>query len=250
MASRYIIALDQGTTSSRAVLFDEQGQIKGIAQQEFRQIFPQSGWVEHDPEEIWNSQLDVLMKVIQSNKVSPSSIAGIGITNQRETTVIWDRKTGEAVYNAIVWQDKRTAPICEELKSRGLVDYVKNATGLVIDSYFSATKVKWILDNVAGVKSRAEKGELAFGTIDTWLIWKLTGGKVHATDYSNASRTMLYNIADLKWDDKMLRELSVPATLLKSPSPVWPVTSRRPCSDRLVSNRAWRRIPMVPDALC
>ncbi len=219
MASRYIIALDQGTTSSRAVLFDEQGQIKGIAQQEFTQIFPQPGWVEHDANEIWTTQLDVLLKVIQNNQVSPESIVAIGITNQRETTVIWDRKTGEPVYNAIVWQDKRTAPICEELKSKGLVEYVRANTGLVIDSYFSATKVKWILDNVAGVRARAENGDLAFGTIDSWLIWKLTGGKVHATDYSNASRTMLYNIAGLKWDDRMLKELSVPASLLPEVRP-------------------------------
>ncbi len=219
MASKYIIALDQGTTSSRAVLFDEQGQIKGTAQQEFRQIFPQSGWVEHDPEEIWNTQRDVLLKVIQTNSINPASIAAIGITNQRETTVIWDRKTGEAVYNAIVWQDKRTAPICEELKAKGLADHVRNTTGLVIDSYFSATKIKWILDNVSGIKTRAQKGELAFGTIDTWLIWKLTAGKVHATDYSNASRTMLYNIRELTWDGKMLKELSVPSSLLPEVRP-------------------------------
>ncbi len=219
MAAKFIIALDQGTTSSRAVLFDEQGQIKGIAQQEFRQIFPQSGWVEHDPEEIWKTQSGVLMKLIQDNKVQPSSIVAIGITNQRETAVIWDRKTGQAVYNAIVWQDKRTASICEELKSKGLTDYVRNTTGLVIDSYFSATKIKWILDSVDGVRARAEKGELAFGTIDSWLVWKLTGGKVHVTDYSNASRTMLYNIRELKWDEKMLRELSIPSSLLPEVKP-------------------------------
>jgi glycerol kinase len=219
MATKYIIALDQGTTSSRAVLFDEQGQIKGIAQQEFRQIFPQSGWVEHDPEEIWKTQSGVLMKLIQDNKVQPSSIVAIGITNQRETAVIWDRKTGQAVYNAIVWQDKRTASICEELKSKGLADYVRNTTGLVIDSYFSATKIKWMLDSVDGVRARAEKGELAFGTIDSWLVWKLTGGKVHVTDYSNASRTMLYNIRELTWDEKMLKELTVPASLLPEVKP-------------------------------
>lgn len=211
---KYIIALDQGTTSSRAVLFDGKGQIKGIAQQEFRQIFPESGWVEHDAEEIWATQSGMLLKLLQDNKINPSSVAAIGITNQRETTVIWDRKTGEPVYNAIVWQDKRTASICESLKARGLTDHVREATGLVIDSYFSATKINWILDKVKGVRERAEKGELAFGTIDTWLIWKLTGGKVHATDYSNASRTMLYNIRELKWDDKMLKELSIPPSLL------------------------------------
>ena len=219
MAARYIIALDQGTTSSRAVLFDELGQIKGIAQQEFRQIFPQSGWVEHDPNEIWNTQYEVLLKVIRENNVSPSTIAAIGITNQRETTVIWDRKTGEPVYNAIVWQDKRTAYICEDLKTRGLTDYVRTNTGLVIDSYFSATKIKWILDHVDGAKSRAQKGDLAFGTIDTWLIWKLTGGKVHVTDYSNASRTMLYNIRGLKWDEKLVNELEIPAPLLPEVKP-------------------------------
>jgi glycerol kinase len=216
---KYIIALDQGTTSSRAVLFDERGQICGIAQQEFRQIFPKPGWVEHDADEIWNTQLGVLMKLISDNKVEPSSIAAIGITNQRETTVIWDRKTGEPVHNAIVWQDKRTAPICESLKAKGLTDYVKENTGLVIDSYFSGTKVNWILDNVPGVRARAEKGDLAFGTIDTWLIWKLTNGKSHVTDYSNASRTLLYNIRKLEWDARMLKELGVPASVLPKVNP-------------------------------
>ncbi len=219
MESKYIIALDQGTTSSRAVLFDDLGQIKSIARQEFRQIFPQSGWVEHDPEEIWSTQIGVLEKVIRDNNIQLSAIATIGITNQRETTVIWDRKTSVPVYNAIVWQDKRTAPICEELKTKGLADYVRNATGLVIDSYFSATKIKWILDNVEGVKSRALRGELAFGTIDSWLIWKLTKGKVHSTDYSNASRTMLYNIRELTWDVKMLEALSIPNSLLPEVKP-------------------------------
>jgi len=219
MASKFIIALDQGTTSSRAVLFDEQGQVVGIAQQEFRQIFPQSGWVEHDPNEIWNTQQDVLLRVIQDNNVKASSIAAIGITNQRETTVIWDRKTGEPVYNAIVWQDKRTAPICEDLIKKGLKEHVRDVTGLVIDSYFSATKIKWILDNVEGVRSRANKGELAFGTIDSWLIWKLTGGKSHVTDYSNASRTMLYDIRKLVWDETLLKELSVPSSMLPEVRP-------------------------------
>ena len=217
--AKFIVALDQGTTSSRAVLFDEQGQVKGIAQQEFRQIFPQPGWVEHDPNEIWKAQYDVLLRVISENKISVSDIAAIGITNQRETTVLWDRKTGQPVYNAIVWQDKRTASICEELKTRGLADHVRNTTGLVIDSYFSATKVKWILDHVDGVKARALKGELAFGTIDTWLIWKLTGGKAHVTDYSNASRTMLYDIRKLTWDQKLLDELGIPQSLLPEVKP-------------------------------
>ncbi len=219
MAAKYIIALDQGTTSSRAVLFNEQGQINGIAQQEFRQIFPQPGWVEHDPIEIWKSQSGVLLKLLQENNIQASSIAAIGITNQRETTVIWDRKTGEPVYPAIVWQDKRTAHICEELKAKGLEDYVRHNTGLVIDSYFSGTKIKWILDSVDGARGRAEKGELAFGTIDSWLIWKLTNGKIHATDYSNASRTMLYNIRELRWDERLLTELSIPPSLLPEVKP-------------------------------
>jgi glycerol kinase len=216
---KFIIALDQGTTSSRAVLFDEKGSIKGIVQQEFTQIFPQSGWVEHNANEIWNTQQGVLRKLIADNKVDAKSIVAIGITNQRETTVIWDRKTGEPIYNAIVWQDKRTASICEELKSKGLTDYVRENTGLVIDSYFSGTKIKWMLDNVAGARQKAENGELAFGTIDTWLIWKLTNGKSHVTDYSNASRTMVYNIRELKWDEKLLGELKIPKSLLPEVKP-------------------------------
>lgn len=216
---KYIISLDQGTTSSRAVLFNEQGQIQAVAQQEFAQHYPTSGWVEHDPEEIWDTQYSMLLRLIRENKINPSAIAAVGITNQRETTVIWDRKKGAPVYNAIVWQDKRTAPICEQLKERGLTDYVRQDTGLVIDSYFSGTKIKWILDNVPGARKRAENGELAFGTIDTWLIWKLTGGKVHATDYSNASRTMLYNIRSLSWDDRMLKELNIPPSLLPQVMP-------------------------------
>lgn len=217
--TNYIIALDQGTTSSRAVLFNQQGEIQGIAQQEFRQIFPKSGWVEHDPEEIWSSQYSVLQKVISENQISEHEVAAIGITNQRETTVIWDRKTGEPVYNAIVWQDKRTADTCEELKAKELTDYIRKNTGLVIDSYFSGTKIKWILDNVEGARARAEKGELAFGTIDSWLIWKLTYGKSHVTDYSNASRTMVYNIRELKWDDRLLKELNIPISLLPEVKP-------------------------------
>jgi len=216
---KYIIALDQGTTSSRALLFNEKGEIAGTAQQEFTQFFPRSGWVEHDPEEIWSTQKEVLHKVIRDHSIAASSIAAIGITNQRETTVIWDRKTGVPVHPAIVWQDKRTASICEELKARGLTEYVRQHTGLVIDSYFSATKIKWILENVAGAKDRAKKGELAFGTIDSWLIWKLTGGKTHATDYSNASRTMLYDIRSLLWDKKMLTELEIPESVLPEVRP-------------------------------
>jgi glycerol kinase len=217
--SKFIIALDQGTTSSRAVLFDEKGSIVGMVQQEFTQIFPQPGWVEHSANEIWSSQLGVLQKLISDNQVEPKAIVAIGITNQRETTVIWDRKTGEPVYNAIVWQDKRTASICEDLKKRGLTDYVRQKTGLVIDSYFSGTKIKWILDNVDGARQKAERGDLAFGTIDTWLIWKLTNGNSHFTDYSNASRTMVYNIRDLKWDERLLQELTIPKSLLPEIKP-------------------------------
>lgn len=216
---KYIIALDQGTTSSRAVLVNEKASIQGIEQKEFTQIFPKPGWVEHDAIEILKTQLGVLSELIESNKLTQNDIKAIGITNQRETTVVWDRNTGLPVYNAIVWQDKRTADICEDLKSRGLTDYVRENTGLVIDSYFSGTKIKWILDHVEGARAKAEKGELAFGTIDTWLIWNLTGRKVHATDVTNASRTLLYNIRQLKWDDKMLNELGVPKSMLPEVKP-------------------------------
>lgn len=216
---KHIIALDQGTTSSRAVLFDENGQIMGIAQQEFAQIFPRSGWVEHDAMEILSTQMGVLDKLIRENNVSATSIAAIGITNQRETAVVWDRKTGQPVYNAIVWQDKRTAAICEDLKKKGLEDYVKQHTGLVIDSYFSATKVKWIMDNVPQAKEKAQRGELAFGTIDSWLIWNMTKGKSHVTDYTNASRTMLFDIQKLAWDKKLLDELDVVESMLPEVKP-------------------------------
>lgn len=216
---KYVISVDQGTTSSRAVLFSEDGQIQGIAQQEFRQIFPQSGWVEHDATEILSTQMAVLDKVIQDNHVEPGSIVAIGITNQRETAVVWDRKTGQPVYNAIVWQDKRTASICEDLKKQGLEPYVREHTGLVIDSYFSATKIKWILDNVPGVKEKANAGELAFGTIDTWLIWNMTQGKSHVTDVTNASRTMLFDIKKLAWDTKLLQALGVPESMLPEVKP-------------------------------
>ena len=216
---KYIIALDQGTTSCRAILFDEAGAIRGVAQQEFTQIFPQAGWVEHDPNEIWKTQLGVLLRVMLEGNVSAKSIAAIGITNQRETTVVWDRKTGEPIYNAIVWQDKRTAPICEALRSRGLTDHVREVTGLVIDSYFSATKLNWILQEVKGAAERAARGELAFGTIDTWLIWKLTNGRQHVTDYSNASRTMLFDIRSLTWDKRLLNELKIPDSVLPAVKP-------------------------------
>jgi glycerol kinase len=219
MSAKFILAIDQGTTSSRTVLFNEQGEIKGIAQQEFRQIFPQSGWVEHDPAEILSTQLGTLQKVIKDHNVDVSSIAAIGITNQRETTIVWDRKTGVPVYNAIVWQDKRTASICEDLKAKGLEAHVRENTGLVIDSYFSGTKIKWILDNVSGARQKAERGELAFGTVDSWLIWNMTGGKNHVTDYTNASRTMIFNIRELKWDKKLLHELQIPESMLPEVKP-------------------------------
>jgi len=214
-----IIALDQGTTSSRAVLFNERGEIKGIAQQEFRQIFPQPGWVEHDPNEILSTQLGVFERLIYENNIEPAEIAAIGITNQRETAIVWDRHTGQPIFNAIVWQDKRTAIICEALKKRGLEDYVRQNTGLVIDSYFSATKIKWILDNIPTAREKADRGDLMFGTVDTWLIWNLTGGKAHVTDYTNASRTMLYNIRDLTWDKKLLSELEIPESMLPEVKP-------------------------------
>jgi glycerol kinase len=217
--SKYILSLDQGTTSSRAILFDQNGTIKAVAQQEFTQYYPQPGWVEHDPAEIWQTQLRVAQEVLRNNQVNPRDIAAIGITNQRETTVVWNKITGEPVHNAIVWQDRRTAGICDQLKARGLEAHVKSETGLVIDAYFSGTKVKWIMDNVPGARKEADKGNLLCGTIDTWLIWKLTGGRIHVTDYSNASRTMLYNIRSLQWDQKMLSELDIPLQLLPEVRP-------------------------------
>ena len=217
--AKYIVALDQGTTSSRSVVINESGEIIAINQQEFEQIFPQHSWVEHNPEEILQSQLTTLKKVIQQANIHPSEIVGIGITNQRETTVVWNKKTGKPIYNAIVWQDKRTADVCEQLKEKGLQNHVKKTTGLVIDSYFSATKINWILNNVEGAKLEADKGNLLFGTIDTWLLWNLTNGKVHATDYSNASRTMLYDIKKLCWDKKLLEELNIPIAMLPEVKP-------------------------------
>ncbi len=219
MEKKYILALDQGTTSSRAIIFNHKGEIVKIAQKEFTQYYPKPGWVEHDPMEIWGSQSGVAREVIETAGIRPEEIAAIGITNQRETTVIWDKNTGRPIYNAIVWQCRRTAAICEELKRRGLEDYIRDNTGLVIDAYFSATKIKWILDNVEGAREKAEKGELLFGNIDTWLIWNLTRGKVHVTDYSNASRTMLYNIKELKWDDRLLKELNIPKSVLPEVKP-------------------------------
>jgi len=210
----YILALDQGTTSSRAIVFDHGGTIRTVAQKEFRQIFPKAGWVEHDAEEIWASQVGVAVEALERAGLQPRDLAAIGITNQRETTVVWDRETGKPIHHAIVWQDRRTAEFCERLKSDGAATTVQQKTGLIIDAYFSATKVRWILDNVPGARARAEAGQLAFGTIDTWLIWKLTGGRRHVTDVSNASRTMLFNIHTLKWDEDLLRLFNVPASLL------------------------------------
>ena len=219
MANKYILALDQGTTSSRSIIVNEQGNIVAMEQQEFTQIFPESGWVEHDPKEILESQLATLKKVLKKANVSPTDIVGIGITNQRETTIVWNKNTGRPIYNAIVWQDKRTANICENLKQKDLENYIKKTTGLVIDSYFSATKIKWILNNVEGAQKEAEKGNLLFGTVDTWLLWNLTNRKVYATDYSNASRTMLYDIKKLCWDTKLLSELNIPASMLPEVNP-------------------------------
>jgi len=217
--SKYIIALDQGTTSSRALLVDQEGKIQGMVQKEFRQLFPKPGWVEHDPMEILETQLGVLKDLIKESKVDIPSIAAIGITNQRETTVVWDKHTGKPIYNAIVWQDKRTADICEGLKNDGLTAYVRKTTGLVIDSYFSGTKVKWILDNVTGARAKAEQGDLLMGTIDSWLVWNMTKGKNHVTDYTNASRTLIYDIVKLQWDAKLLAALTIPKEMLPEVKP-------------------------------
>lgn len=214
MQNKYILSLDQGTTSSRAILFNHSGKIIGMAQKEITQIYPQPGWVEHDAMEIWGTQIGVAREVIETVGIRPEAIAAIGITNQRETTVVWDKLTGRPICNAIVWQCKRTADMCNKLKDKGLESYVKANTGLVIDAYFSASKIKWILENIEGARQKAEAGELLFGNIDTWLIWNLTRGKVHVTDYSNASRTMLFNIKELKWDEHLLRELDIPASML------------------------------------
>ncbi len=210
----YILALDQGTTSSRAILFDAEQNIVGIAQKEFTQFYPQQGWVEHDPMEIWSSQYAVMMEVIAQTGVDPAAIAAIGITNQRETTILWDRDTGRPIYNAIVWQCRRTAAIVDGLLADGLGDHIKKTTGLVPDAYFSGTKIKWILDHVDGARAKAERGEILFGTVDTWLLWKLTGGAVHVTDRTNASRTMLYDIHKLQWDDTLLSALDIPRAML------------------------------------
>jgi glycerol kinase len=211
---KYVLSFDAGTTSSRAIVFDHKGEICSVAQKEFPQIFPQSGWVEHNPHEIWASQAAVAAEAITKIGINGTNIAAIGITNQRETTIVWDRETGEPVYNAIVWQDRRTSEYCDKLKNEGLLPYIKDKTGLIVDAYFSATKVKWILDNVEGAREKAEKGRLVFGTVDTWIIWQLTRGEVHATDVSNASRTMLYNIHTLEWDDDLLKLFNIPESMM------------------------------------
>lgn len=210
----YILALDQGTTSSRAIVFDRQGEIKAVAQKEFTQIFPQLGWVEHDPKEIWSSQASTFAEALTNMGISGTDIAAIGITNQRETTIVWDAQTGEPVYNAIVWQDGRTAAYCDTLVEQGLTDTIRQKTGLILNPYFSGTKVRWILENVPGARQRAEAGELRFGTVDSWLIWNLTGGQTHVTDVSNASRTLLFNIHTLQWDEELLALFGIPASML------------------------------------
>ena len=210
----YVLALDQGTTSSRAIIFDHNGQIVSVAQKEFKQHFPKQGWVEHDPDEIWSSQSSVLFESLVQKDIRPDQIAAIGITNQRETTIVWDRKTGKPLYNAIVWQDRRTAAYCNDLKEKGHADKIAEKTGLIIDAYFSATKIRWILENVEGARQRAEAGELAFGTVDSWLIWKLTAGQSHLTDITNASRTMIFNIHTQEWDRELLELFEIPASML------------------------------------
>jgi glycerol kinase len=261
--NRYVLALDQGTSSSRAILFDEEARPVAVQSREFPQIYPQAGWVEHDPEGIWSSQLEAAQAVLRQAGVQAREIAAIGITNQRETAVVWEKGSGRPLCNAIVWQCRRTAGLCEALKARGREPFIRERTGLVVDAYFSASKVQWMLDNVEGARARAERGELLFGTVDAWLIYRLTGGRVHATDPSNASRTMLYNIHRGRWDDDLLAEFGVPASMLpevrpssgvlgetepgllgaRSPSRAWPETSRRRSLGRAAFRRAWRRTP-------
>ena len=219
MSAKYVMALDAGTTSNRCILFDKQGNMCSVAQKEFRQIYPQPGWVEHDPKEIWSTQLGVAVEAMGKVGAVASDIAAIGITNQRETTIVWDKETGEPVYNAIVWQCRRTSEYADSLKEKGLTDMIRKKTGLIIDAYFSGTKIRWILENVPGAREKAEAGKLLFGTVETWLIWKLTDGRVHVTDYSNASRTMLFNINTLDWDDDILAELNIPRSMLPTPMP-------------------------------
>src|SRR5690554_3416813 len=214
MMSKYILSFDQGTTSSRAILFDKKGKVISMAQKEFKQYYPKSGWVEHDANEIWSSQLAVATEAVAQAGLKASDIAGIGITNQRETTIVWDRKTGKPIHRAIVWQDRRTAAYCDQLRKAGHSATVRRKTGLLIDAYFSASKIAWILDNVKGAREKAERGELAFGTVDSWLVWKMTGGAQHITDVTNASRTMLYNINKMEWDDGLLKLFAIPKSLM------------------------------------
>lgn len=214
MEKKFILALDQGTTSSRAIVFDHNGHIKSVAQKEFTQYFPQPGWVEHNPNEVWSSQASVIAEAISAIDINGLDIAGIGITNQRETTIVWDIDTEEPIYNAIVWQDRRTSEYCDELKAQGLTEKIHEKTGLIIDAYFSGTKIKWILDNVPGARKRAEMGKLRFGNVDSWLVWRLTRGEIHVTDVTNASRTMLFNIKDLKWDEELLKLLDIPMSMM------------------------------------
>ncbi|MGL4900937.1 MAG: FGGY family carbohydrate kinase, partial [Shewanella sp.] len=219
MQKKYVVALDQGTTSSRAIVFDHNANIIHVSQREFRQIYPHPGWVEHDPMEIWASQSSVLIEVLARAGIHSDEVAAIGITNQRETTVIWEKATGKPIYNAIVWQCRRSFDICEQLKAQGLEAYVRDNTGLLLDPYFSGTKIKWILDNVPNARAQAQRGELLFGTIDTWLLWKLTEGKVHVTDPTNAARTLLFNIHSLTWDAKLLKVLDIPPSMLPEVKP-------------------------------
>lgn len=219
MSKKYVLALDQGTTSSRAIIFADTSEIVAVAQKEFTQIFPKPGWVEHNADEIWSTQIGTVAEVVAKSGIPLSDISAIGITNQRETTVVWDKKTGKPIYNAIVWQSRQSMEVCEDLKANGHESMIREKTGLVVDAYFSGTKVKWILDHVEGAREKANAGELLFGTIDTWLIWKLTGGKVHVTDYSNASRTLMYNIRELKWDEEILKILDIPASMLPEVKP-------------------------------
>lgn len=243
MDKNFIIALDQGTTSSRAIIFDQNQQIVAVSQREFKQIYPKEGWVEHNPMEIWSSQLAVLEEAMEIAKINPSEVAAIGITNQRETTVVWDKNSGKPIYNAIVWQCRRTAPICAKLQNEGMAPYIHEATGLLPDAYFSGTKIKWILDNVEGAREKAKNGNLLFGTIDTWLVWNLTGGKVHVTDVTNASRTMLFNIRKLCWDNDILRALDIPVSILpevRSSSEIYGVTSLTATDGKKI----WEGIPI------
>ena len=266
---KYVLALDQGTTSSRAIVFDQEGRVVSVAQREFRQIFPRPGWVEHDAREIWATQHSVALEAMQRSGADANAFVALGITNQRETTVLWDRNTGQPVAHAIVWQDRRTAARCDELRRQDRAARIQQKTGLVIDAYFAGTKLEWLLDNVPGARARAEAGELAFGTVDSWLIWNLTGGRVHATDASNASRTLLFNLHTLDWDDELLallhparccRTCCPPAASSPRPSPrcsarrcrsrASPATSRPQPSGRRASPQGWRRTPTVPAASC